>query len=430
MTSVYAPDPNANAHAHLSEKETIPRVWYNRGSRNMTSVYAPDPNANAHALLSEKEMTERVYFALRADPTMWPSQYEKHYGIGPPRWLRRLFDNAHIPPHQITHHDAYQVAFLALSRRRARKYSRSSGTDRQGQSSTRFRERITYRQYRQFRIIHRTRWLIEDATFWDDREKRWKWELRRKVLETHYFLCARTHMAFTRYVRWYRFVGWNAVAASLCWLTDQLPATHTFQRWLKKYDWGEIAKVRYRFPALYPISVIKVNKIGYNEAVQCFVRELRYAHRQSLRQRYIIDITPDPNAPDTLGWRAWYYDPREKILKSPIRGTPWETEELRDPAMDRKSSSVEMHTGIHARRLPRANWRRLQWKEPLPGTARNDAIIVTGIVERFGASVIGETGWRAEHVVIRELQAPTTEIGLELERRYPLAIIHYHEEGQ
>lgn len=53
---------------------------------------------------------------------------------------------------------------------------------------------------------------------------------------------------------------------------------------------------------------------------------------------------------------------------------------------------------------------------------------ISGIVERFGKYVLGTDGWRAEHVIIRKLLAPTTEIGLELERVYPDVEVIYADQ--
>ncbi len=58
----------------------------------------------------------------------------------------------------------------------------------------------------------------------------------------------------------------------------------------------------------------------------------------------------------------------------------------------------------------------------------NDNCRVCGIVERFGRYVLGTEGWRAEQVVIRELMAPSTEIGLKLEQSYPDVIVHYPDQ--
>jgi hypothetical protein len=65
------------------------------------------------------------------------------------------------------------------------------------------------------------------------------------------------------------------------------------------------------------------------------------------------------------------------------------------------------------------DWRRALWEHTV-----YDAFTVTGIVERFGRYVLGSEGWRAEWVVIRELQAPSVEIMLALMQRYPDVRVH------
>jgi hypothetical protein len=50
--------------------------------------------------------------------------------------------------------------------------------------------------------------------------------------------------------------------------------------------------------------------------------------------------------------------------------------------------------------------------------------IVTGVVERFGLAAIGETGWRAEQVVIRELLAADDEAWRALQMAYPGARVY------
>ena len=52
---------------------------------------------------------------------------------------------------------------------------------------------------------------------------------------------------------------------------------------------------------------------------------------------------------------------------------------------------------------------------------------VVGVVERFGKYVLGTEGWRAEIVVIRKLRAPTTQIGLALEKAYPEVEVYYED---
>ncbi len=133
----------------------------------------------------------------------------------------------------------------------------------------------------------------------------------------------------------------------------------------------------------------------------------------------------DPKQPDTLGWREWIWDDEHKCLKSPSMGTLWPTADLRAEAWD-SLEVIRGKAGIHAVLVPK-HWKILHELNcsPLGGSTRDT---VSGIVERFGKYVLGTEGWRAEQVVIRELLAPSTEIGLELEQRYPDVIIHYSDQ--
>ncbi len=49
------------------------------------------------------------------------------------------------------------------------------------------------------------------------------------------------------------------------------------------------------------------------------------------------------------------------------------------------------------------------------------------IVERFGRFVLGEDGWRAEWVVIKEVLVQSKEIGDRLRAFYPDLVIHVEE---
>lgn len=137
----------------------------------------------------------------------------------------------------------------------------------------------------------------------------------------------------------------------------------------------------------------------------------------------------DPNAPDYFGWRIWYWDEGKRRLISPVQHTVWHSLELRVPQWDR-NDVVRGYAGIHATRLP-YDWR----KAPLDGTELNGYtggdhnIVIVGKVERFGKYVLGTEGWRAEWVIIRDLKAPNSEIGLALEQAYPDLIGHiYYDE--
>jgi hypothetical protein len=137
----------------------------------------------------------------------------------------------------------------------------------------------------------------------------------------------------------------------------------------------------------------------------------------------VIAAQPDPGAPDTLGWRIWYWDAERQRLRSPDQRTLWHSAELRVERWD-ESSVLRGQAGIHARRLPR-DWLQAEWGDHDGPTMRANCL--SGVVERFGRYVLGTIGWRAEWVVIRKLRAPTTEIGLALETNYPEVEIVYED---
>src|SRR5579875_912645 len=117
-------------------------------------------------------------------------------------------------------------------------------------------------------------------------------------------------------------------------------------------------------------------------------------------------LTP---AQSRLGLKGWIWDPSANVLRSPFRRTLWPTAALQAHSWS-DAAAVEGETGIHAYHLPR-DWRRAWWQaEPW---------LVLGLVERFGRAVVGPTGWRAEHVVIRALIVPTPAWLSPLQLRYP-----------
>jgi hypothetical protein len=118
----------------------------------------------------------------------------------------------------------------------------------------------------------------------------------------------------------------------------------------------------------------------------------------------------NPFLPSIYGWREWYLDRQSYILQSPMRRTPWPTAALQAHTWSNEPL-VHEHEGVHAHRCP-ADWRINQdcWPQ-WPNS-------ITGVVERFGRAVLGRNGWRAEHVVIRELIARDREIALALSMRY------------
>lgn len=143
-----------------------------------------------------------------------------------------------------------------------------------------------------------------------------------------------------------------------------------------------------------------------------------------LPSRHPNFLKADPKQPDTLGWREWVWDGANKCLRSPSQGTLWPTDRHVADKWS-KDDAVRGVAGIHALLVPR-HWKLLTEFDcfPLGGGAG----VVTGVVERFGKYVLGTEGWRAEEVIIRELLAPTTEIGLALEQKYPDVIVHYPDQ--
>jgi hypothetical protein len=144
--------------------------------------------------------------------------------------------------------------------------------------------------------------------------------------------------------------------------------------------------------------------------------------------------------PDTMGWRGWKIADvmdisgnafkkkfkrswdvfckaeRGLYLQSPQQNTVWEGPELRCERWD-KDEAVRGASGIHALLAPEC-WRDLEWEYQIGDTP------VTGLVERFGKFILGEDGWRAEWVIIRELQVPDRKVATELARTYPEVTIH------
>lgn len=132
---------------------------------------------------------------------------------------------------------------------------------------------------------------------------------------------------------------------------------------------------------------------------------------------------PDPDAPDTLGWRIWLWR-RDKsgnhVLMSPVRRTPWPGPELRAECWS-LSAAVEGEAGVHALRMPR-DWRRAVWQQSR--YCEGLGAVIIGVVERWGHAVVGSRGWRAEWVRILELQAPDAETALAIMQRYPEVRVH------
>lgn len=155
--------------------------------------------------------------------------------------------------------------------------------------------------------------------------------------------------------------------------------------------------------------------------------QILWDHHQRARVApSVLAAMPDPNAPDTLGWRMWIWDAAVQRLRSPMRKSAiWHTPELRVDHWDTREV-LRGVAGIHARRVP-IDWRRAIWIEDRRTEPRWQDNAVAGIVERYGRYVLGTRGWRAEWVVIRKLLAPNNEIGLALERAYPDVEVIYED---
>lgn len=129
-------------------------------------------------------------------------------------------------------------------------------------------------------------------------------------------------------------------------------------------------------------------------------------------------LKPDPKVPDTFGWRSWVWHTGHELLISPHHMVLWDKPYLGAAYWD-DANILRGNAGIHARLVPK-HWKILGWPDDDASSGVDEnPNLVTGIVERFGRYVLGTNGWRAEQVIIRELMAPSTEIGLALERVYP-----------
>jgi len=125
---------------------------------------------------------------------------------------------------------------------------------------------------------------------------------------------------------------------------------------------------------------------------------------------------PNPRASTLLGWRKWRWDSNINCLISPLRLTVWTSEMLTADRWD-DSYAVSGVCGVHAHRLPRKFQRHLS-------NLRISKKNVVGVVERFGRAVVGQEGWRAEQVVIRELFAPDQDMFIALQGAYPGATVY------
>lgn len=150
--------------------------------------------------------------------------------------------------------------------------------------------------------------------------------------------------------------------------------------------------------------------------------------KDEIYQTRIRAAAVDPDQPNTLGWRAWYWAPDQKMLRSIVQTNfYWESAELRVNNWD-TSDVVRGTSGIHACLMP-INWEIADPRRTdMPFTDHSSYYnIVVGVVERFGRYVLGTTGWRAEWVIIRKLLAPTQELGLQIEIAYPDVHVKYFD---
>jgi hypothetical protein len=122
--------------------------------------------------------------------------------------------------------------------------------------------------------------------------------------------------------------------------------------------------------------------------------------------------------PNTMGWRYFGVDP-DGCLVSPAHYARWEDGELRAKEWN-KDMVVRGAAGIHALLAPEM-WRHLHVDQFPEGA-------VTALVERFGHYVLGEDGWRAEWVVIREITAPSKDLAAKIRKFYPDIPVHCDED--
>lgn len=132
--------------------------------------------------------------------------------------------------------------------------------------------------------------------------------------------------------------------------------------------------------------------------------------------------------PNTLGWRGWALSQAVRVgnadvryLVSPQQKTQWDGPDMHSKEWN-EAEVVRGTCGIHALLAPEL-WRNLVWEQ-----ADSAGATVTGLVERFGRFVLGQDGWRAEWVIVRELLAPDKETAAQLGRAYPEVKIHVDEE--
>lgn len=147
-------------------------------------------------------------------------------------------------------------------------------------------------------------------------------------------------------------------------------------------------------------------------------RPTRKEVADQIRRARNWDSRPSHVKPDTLGWRTWVWNPRERCLMSPQQKVLWPGHDLVIKEPWNEADVVRGKSGIHACRLPKGDWKQAL----APGDMPKGTIL--GLVERFGKFVLGAEGWRAEWVVIKELVAPDEAVARLLRATYPEVAIH------
>lgn len=161
-----------------------------------------------------------------------------------------------------------------------------------------------------------------------------------------------------------------------------------------------------------------------NRPVKLWIsRPLRNEVADAIRRARATDSSPSFSRPNTLGWRCWKWDPRQRCLVSPAQGEPWPEYTLMIKRPWNEDEVVRGVSGIHACRLPKGEWKTAERPNDMP------AGHILGVVERFGKYALGEMGWRAEWVVIKELLAPDEATARLLRGTYPevkVTVAHEH----
>jgi hypothetical protein len=94
------------------------------------------------------------------------------------------------------------------------------------------------------------------------------------------------------------------------------------------------------------------------EARASVIRQQRHEEQRKRREAQERAMAIDPDAPDTLGWRAW--NCQGGVLLSPLRRTTWHEASLKAEQWS-DEQAVRGEAGIHARRMPK-DWLRVDAK--------------------------------------------------------------------